>query len=463
MQDADLAFTPIWQLRELLDSRQVSPVELTELYLRRIEALNPKLNAFLTVAADEALSSARSAEQKISQGQVSGSLLGIPISIKDTEATKGIRTTIGSLVFQDDVPDKDSANVARIRAAGAILLGKTNTPEFGMSLATENRLMDPCYNPWDTKCTSGGSSGGASAAVAAAMCSIASGTDAGGSIRMPASFCGVYGFKPTLGRVPRYTVWESGRPVPNLTSAPGPITRTVKDAAILLQVMAGHDSGDPISLRETPPDFVASLDGEVRGLRLAWSPDLGYASVESEVAAITAKAAHVFEELGCVLDQPAFGLDNPISAHLVIIYASAYASLGHLLEERAADLTDYGRQTLEQGQSVTGADFAVALRTLYVMRAQLDDLFESYDLLLTPTMPMPAFPLDNRPKSYTNPAAPFSFGGHPAASIPCGFTDRGLPVGLQIVGRRGDEATVLRASAAFEQARPWAERRPPVS
>ena len=203
MSDVDLAYTPMTQLRHLLDSRQVSSLELTELYLRRIEALNPKLNAYLTVTAEEALESARSADRTIGQGRSTSPLLGIPVSIKDLEATKGIRSTMGSLIFHDTVPDINSVVAERVRDSGAVLLGKTNTPKFGLQGITENRLGDACRNPWNTERTSGGSSGGAGAAVAAGLCAIATGTDGGGSIRNPSSFCGLYGIKPTTGRVPR--------------------------------------------------------------------------------------------------------------------------------------------------------------------------------------------------------------------------------------------------------------------
>ena len=302
MQDADLLYTPVWKLREMLDAQQVSSVELTELFLRRIERLNPQLNAFLTVTGDEALQWARAADEQIRAGAANRPLLGIPISIKDLEATKGIRTTMGSLVFQDTVPEMDSVVAERVRASGAIILGKTNTPEFGLQGTTENRLGEPCRNPWNTEHTPGGSSGGAGAAVASGMCPIATGSDGGGSIRNPSSFCGLFGIKPTLGRVPR--AGGLGRPAPNLTSQPGPMARNVRDAAILLQVLAGHDSRDPRSLRDRPADYLADLEGRARGLRTACSSDLGYAAVDHEVRALSSPVALVLERRGCRVDRP---------------------------------------------------------------------------------------------------------------------------------------------------------------
>ncbi len=469
MQDIDLLYTPVWRLRELLDARTVSSTELTELFLRRIEQLNPKLNAFLTVTKDEAMAAARAADDKIGAGKIAGPLLGIPITLKDLEATKGIRSTMGSLAFQDTVPEVDSVVAERVKASGAVLLGKTNTPEFGLQGTTENRLGDPCRNPWNTERTAGGSSGGAGAAVAAAMCPIATGTDGGGSIRNPSSFNGIYGIKPTLGRVPR--AGGLGQPAPNLTSQSGPMARNVRDAAILLEVLAGHDPRDPGSLRDSAPEYLSDLDGGVRGLRMAWSTGMGYAAIDPEVASITSEAARVFEELGATVEEPEFVLDDPVPAFLTIFYTGNYTSYGHLLDECPEKLSDNARICLEQGRQATGADYARAIRSVDVMRAKIDDLMDSYDLLLTPTMAVPAFPVGQPPEriggidvpargAFSPMTRPFNLSGQPAASIPCGFSHDGLPIGLHIIGRRGDEATVLRASAAFEQARPWEHHRP---
>ena len=471
MQDTHLFYTPVWQLRELLDTRRVSSTELTETFLRRIERLNPKLNAYLTVTGEEALAAAKAADEKIGQGRENGPLLGIPISLKDLEATKGIRSTMGSLAYQDAIPEMDSVVAERVKASGAVLLGKTNTPEFGLQGTTENRLGDPCRNPWNTERTAGGSSGGAGAAVAAGMCPFATGTDGGGSIRNSSSFNGIFGIKPTLGRVPR--AGGLGRPAPNLTSQSGPMARTVRDAAILLKVLAGHDSRDPGSMRDSVPDFLAGLDNSVRGLRLAWSTGMGYAAIDPEVASITSTAARVFEELGCTVDDPAFALDNPIPAFLTIFYTGNYTVYGHLMEECPEKLSDNARFCFEHGSQATAADYARAIRAVDEMKAKIDDLMDTYDLLLTPTMAVPPFPIGQPPdridgkdvpprSSYSPMTRPFNLSGQPAASVPCGFSSEGLPIGLHIIGKRGDEATVLRASAAFEQARPWEHLRPDI-
>jgi aspartyl-tRNA(Asn)/glutamyl-tRNA(Gln) amidotransferase subunit A len=472
MSDRDLAFTPAHQLSEMVTRKAVSPVELTELYLRRIEDLDPKLNAFLTVTGDEAMAAARSAEQAAAEGGELGPLHGIPISVKDLETTAGVRTTFGSLIFEDHVPDSDSGTVERVRASGAIMLGKTNTPEFGMRGTTENRLGDACRNPWDTARTPGGSSGGATAALAAGLCPLATASDAGGSVRIPGSFTGVYGIKPTLGRAPRFG--GVARPAPNPVAQPGPMARTVRDTAMLLQVMAGPHDRDANMLRQPPPDFLDGLDSGVKGLRIAWSPDLGYATVDPEVARVTAEAARVFEELGASVDEPGVAMEQPFGRMGAIVSANAYASYGHHLEERAGDLTDYARSRLEKGKQITGVEYAMALRELELLKFQMATLLETYDLLMTPTMAVPAFEIGRHPTEIAGRAVErdwgfnpfnvvFNLTGQPAASVPCGFSSGGLPIGLQIVGRLWDEATVLRASAAFEQARPWADKLPPVS
>ena len=268
MPDAELAFAPASRLLEMMDGGEVSSVELTEMFLGRIEEFNPRLNAYLTVSGDEAMAQAREADAARARGE-RGALLGLPTSIKDLEATKGIRSTMGSLVFNEMVPDRDSVVVERVKAAGGVILGKTNTPEFGLLGITQNRLGEPCCNPWDPTRTSGGSSGGAAAAVIAGLSSVAPGTDGGGSVRLPSSFCGLYGLKPTLGRVPRGGGF--GKPSPNLTSQAGPMARTVRDAALLLQVLAGRDSRDASSLRSALPDYSAGLGESIQGLRIAWS------------------------------------------------------------------------------------------------------------------------------------------------------------------------------------------------
>ena len=472
MPDDDLAFTSASDLRQLIDARQVSAVELTGMFLRRIEHLNPTLNAYLTITAEEALASARDSDEALARGETLGPLHGIPTSIKDLELTNGIRSTAGSLVFKDHIPQQDSIVVERVRSSGAVILGKTNTPEFGFSGTTENRLGDACRNPWNTECTSGGSSGGAGAAVAAGLCALATGSDGGGSIRIPASFCGVYGIKPTQGRVPRYG--GIGRPAYNTLSQSGPISRTVADGALLLQVMAGPDNRDPGCLRAQPPDLLAALVEDIQGLRLAWSPDLGYAAVDPEIAATTSTHAKVFDELGCTVEEIELGLEDPFPSFWDIFSIAGYTAYGHLLDDHRAELTDYARKAIVRGRELSGSDYSRALLEVLRLQARMDVLFERFDLLLTPTTAVTAFPIDQHPAviagrevdpfwAFTPFTYVFNMTMQPAANLPSGFSSSGMPIGLHIIGRRGEETTVLRASAAFEQARPWVDRRPPLS
>jgi aspartyl-tRNA(Asn)/glutamyl-tRNA(Gln) amidotransferase subunit A len=442
------------------------------MFLRRIEALNPKLNAYLTVTGEEALASARDADQALQRGESRGPLHGVPISIKDLEVTRGIRSTMGSAVFKDHIPDRDSIVVERVRQSGAIILGKTNTPEFGFSGTTENRLGDAARNPWNVERTAGGSSGGAGAAVAAGLCTVATGSDGGGSIRIPCSFTGTYGIKPSQGRVPRFG--GVGRPAYNTFSQSGPMTRTVQDTALLLQVLAGPDSRDVGCIRQESPDFLAALDQGVAGLRIAWSPDLGYGAVDPEVIEATSLATRVFEELGCSVDEPGIALEDPFPAFWDCFSIGGYTSYGHLLEDHGEELTDYGRNTLEHGRELTAADYSRALQQVRELQARMESLFEQYDLLMMPATAVPAFPVGQHPAviggrevppfwGYTPFTFVFNMTMQTASSVPCGFSSDGMPIGLHIIGRRGEEATVLRASAAFEQVRPWADKRPPLS
>jgi len=472
MNETELAFTPAWKQAQMIAGKQVSPVELTELYLRRIERLNPSLNTYITVCADQALAAAREAEAVVMRGGPLPTLHGVTVSLKDLEATRGIRSTMGSLVFKDTVPDRDSVVAERVRRAGAIIVGKTSTPEFGLGsrgATTENRLLGACKNPWDPDHTTGGSSGGAGAAQVAGLCAVAIGSDGGGSVRIPASFCGVYGFKPTNGRVPRAA--GLGRPEPNQFSQSGPMTSYVRDAAILLQALSGPDSRDPQQcIREEPPDFLAGLDKSMKGLRMGWSATLGFGTVDPVVGAAVRKAALAFEELGARVEEADVALDDHWEHFWNIFTANAYISYGWILDQRPDDLTFYARQALEHGRSVTGARYARSVRDTFELRLQMNSVMERYDLLLTPTTSVPAFKVADPPQTIdgkpVNPywgfypyTFPVNMAAVPAASIPCGFLD-GLPLGLHIIGRFGDDATVLRASAAFEQARPWQDTHP---
>ena len=473
--DDNVAFLPTHELAAKIAGKEISPVEVARIYFERIERLDGQLNSYLTLTQEQAIEDARAAEDAVMRGDDLGPLHGVPISIKDLQMTKGVKTTGGSLGYKDRVPDADSAVVERVKQSGAIMLGKTNTPEFGLLGASENRLGPECRNPWNAERTSGGSSGGAASSVVAGLCSIATGGDGGGSIRIPASFCGIYGIKPTQGRVSSFT-GVSAPPIANITSQQGPLSRTVRDSAILLQALSGYDPRDTGSLRDPVPDFIAALDRDISGLKIAWSLDYGYAGVDPEVGEVTASAAKVFEELGCTVDVSNLRLESPFETWWVFFAGNIYATQGHLLDVDPDPLTWYGRMAIEDGKAYTAADYARALGERDRMVQQFSDVFDDYDLLLSPAMATTAFPVGQYPDevggkrnankkgwSFLPFTHPINTIGHPAASLPCGFDSDGMPVGLHIVGRMGDEATVLAASAAFERARPWAQHRPPVS
>ena len=470
----NLAYSTLDELRDLIRSKQVSPVEITQLFLRRIDELDQHLNSFLLVTHDIALRQAQAAEDAIMRGDEIGPLHGIPIPIKDNQMTRGIRTTNGSIIFKDHVPQNNAAFLDRILDDGAIVLGKTNCSELGFVGTCENSLGITGKNPWDTTRTPGGSSGGAAAAVAAFLAPIATGGDGGGSLRIPANFCGTYAIKPTLGRVSGYS-GVSGPPAPNFFGQPGPIARTVKDAAILLQTMAGFDRRDPITIRENPPDFVAATQKSTQGMRIAWSPDFGFADVDPEVAQITRTAALVFEQLGCNVEKVDIELLEPYDSFGIIQAATAYNNYGKYLDEYGSQMTAYGQYWMERGSKVTTAEYAAALGRIDEFKAIFNDIFENYDLVFAPVARFPAFVNEPFPGSIGGTSSfPEQFWngaftmhsnatGCPAASIPAGFTTDNLPVGLQIIAQRYREDNVLAASAAFEQAQPWILRMPPIS
>lgn len=479
MLDQNLAYSPATELLHLIKSKQVSPVELTELFLQRIEDIDHQLNSFLLVTHDIAIEQAKSAENAIMRGDDLRPLHGLPIPIKDNQMTAGIRTTSGSVIFKDYVPQNNAAFLDRILWDGGIILGKTNCSELGFVGTCDNSLGITGKNPWDTDRTPGGSSGGAAAAVAAYLAPVATGGDGGGSLRIPSNFCGTYTIKPTLGRVSGYS-GIPGPPAPTFFGQSGPITRTVKDAALLLQTMAGFDRRDPITIRSAPPDFVAATERPIDGLRIAWSPDFGFAEVDSDVACITYQAALAFQDLGCTVEEIDITLLEPYDSFGLIQAATAYNNIAKHLPEYGDKMTAYGQYWMERGSQVTTADYAAALGRIDELKATFDDIFDTYDLVLAPVARFPAFINEPFPGSITGTSSfPEQFWngaftmhsnatGCPAASIPAGLTApkpgrQRVPVGLQIIGPKYDEETVLAASAAFENTRPWRCHRPPVS
>jgi len=470
MTTADLCYLPALELARLIAARELSAVELVETLLTRIETHNDSLNAYITVAADQARETARAADREIETGNPIGPLHGVPVAIKDLLHTRGIRTTGGSLVYENFTPSEDSIVVARLRDAGAIIIGKTNTPEFGFKSTTENRLIGPTRNPWDATKTAGGSSGGAGAATAAGLAPLSIGTDAGGSIRTPASFCGIFGLKPTFGRVPAAPAFGGARSI----SHTGPMTRTVRDAALMLDVIARASEYDRRSVPGAEPiSFVDALATNPDDLHIGWSADLGFAPVDPEIARLTTAAVTAFCELGWQVTPADPAFTDPIDAFNTIIRAENYIATAPLLAAHGDALDPALREFTENGRDISATDYLAAQAERDAMCRALAGYFEQYDLLVTPTLAVPPLTLGERPAeidgreihsmSWLGFTYPFNLGGNPAASVPCGFTQSGLPVGLQIVGPRFSDARVLQASAAFERICPWAHHRPRLS
>jgi aspartyl-tRNA(Asn)/glutamyl-tRNA(Gln) amidotransferase subunit A len=454
------------ELRNLYAVKSLSPVEVARAILDRIERLNPVLNAFTVVTPELALEQASAAERAYAAGDAPP-LAGIPTSIKDLTPTRGILTARGSLIDPGWVPEEDAPVVERLYAAGAVMLGKTNTPELGWKGDSGNRVFGPSFNPWNPAKTPGGSSGGAAAAVAAGLGPLAQGSDGAGSIRIPASFCGIFGFKPSFGLVPQYPPSAVGD-----LSHLGPMTRTVRDAAMMLNAIAGADARDRLSW-SSGVDYTRDLDAGTRGLRIAWSSTLGYAPVASDVLESTEQAAVTFRELGCEVEHadpdlpdPAKILDVIWSGSLAGYFAGRLDEVRHLLDPGLLDV-------VERAASLSAVDMAHGLQQRNAYYTGMRRFMERFDLLVTPALPVTAFTagLDEpdgwqratlAPLDWTPFTFPFNLTGQPAATVPCGTDRNGLPVGLQIVGRWRDDSTVLRAAAAFESAMPWADLRPPL-
>lgn len=446
---------------ELLDAyrkHELSPVEVTRAVLERIEKVNPKLNAFCLVS-DRALDEARESEKRWLAGQPRGLLDGVPVSIKDLILTKGWPTLRGSKTVEAKGPWNDDAPVtARLREHGAVLLGKTTTPEFGWKGVTDSPLTGITRNPWNPQKTPGGSSGGAVAAVAAGMGPLAIGTDGGGSIRIPCSFTGLFGLKPTFGRVPAWPLSPFGT-----VAHVGPIAHSVADAALMMNVIALPDARDWHALPFEARDWRMDLDTGVADLRIAYSADLGYAQVDSEVASLVGNAVKIFSDLGAKVAEKDPGFDNPEGIFRTHWFSGA-SFLVNTIPAAKRKLLDPGLvEVAELGAKVSAAEVLEAQLQRGALGAHMNLFHRDYDLLVTPTLAVAAFdagrefpPGKTRWIDWTPFSFPFNLTQQPAASIPCGFTKDGLPVGLHIVARKYDDALVLRAARAFESVRPVA-------
>ena len=465
-------------LARLIRSRDLSPVEVTDAVLARMERLEPLLHAFCTPTPDIARDAAKQIEKRIMAGEDVGPLAGIPWGCKDLICTAGIKTVSGSHAYEDFVPDEDDVVVERMRDAGAVILGKTNVPEFGYSGVGHNPVFDTTRNPWRTELTPGGSSAGSGAAVASGMGPFTIGSDGGGSVRIPSSFSGLYGLKPSMGRVPLYPGVKDER-YPGVSSWEalehiGPMSRTVADSALMLSVIAGPDDRDNRSLPQQQGfDWMTSLKGDLKGLRVAYSPDWGYAAVDKRVRDIVAKAVRVFErDLGCIVEEASPGWENPYQAFWALLAGESDLKGMRAMEQRLGDrMTPHLRDFLKTEWTAEQLTDAMVARK--AVNNKMWRFMRKYDLLLTPTLAVPPFEIgiqgptaiDGRevePFEWLHFTFPLNFTGQPAASIPAGWTDDGLPIGLQIIGGHLDDAIVLRASACFEAAQPWKDRWPPM-
>ena len=469
MSESEICFMAATEMVQRLRAKELSCRELMEAHLAQIERVNPTVNAIVTqISSDEALALADASDEALMQDKIIGPLHGLPIAHKDLIPTRGLRTTLGSPIFKENVPDKDGLIVERLKNAGAITIGKTNTPEFGAGSQTFNEVFGETLNPYDTAKTCGGSSGGAAVALACGMIPLADGSDMGGSLRNPGNFCNIVGFRTSPGRVP---VWPSPAPwfpIP----VQGPMARTVQDVALMLSVIAGPDPRSPISIAESGSIFNNSLERDFKGVKIAWSKDLGELPVDPRVTQTLESRRHVFNDLGCIVaeGQPAFtGADEIFKVWRAWRFELQFAEL---LKSHRELMKDSVVWNIEQGQKLTGPQLGRA----EVQRAELyhrvREFMETHEYLICPVNQVPPFDIKQRWIEEINGVKMDTYidwmkscyyitiTGLPAISVPCGFTPEGLPVGIQIVGRHNDDFGVLQLAHAFEQATGMWKRRP---
>jgi amidase len=471
MTDTALCFLTAVELAKKIRSGELSAVETMEAHLAQIEKVNPQVNAIVTLLPEMAMEAARKADEKLARGEEVGPLHGLPVAHKDLVQTKGIRTTFGSLVYENFVPDEDALLVERLREAGAILLGKTNTPEFGAGSQTFNKVFGVTKNPYDLTKTCGGSSGGAAVSVACRMLPFADGSDLGGSLRNPTNFCNVVGLRPSVGRVPSWPS-ESGW---NSFAVDGPIARTVEDTALMLSVLAGPDLRSPISLPENGAVFRNSLERNLKGIRIAWSSDLGGLPVDSRVTKTLEAQRAVFEDLGCIVEEgfPDFSdADEIFKTFRAWFYEM---NLSSLLPEHRDKLKETVVWNIEAGMKLSGPELGRAEVKRTALFHRVREFMQNYDFLALPVSQVPPFPIEQEFVSEINGVQMetyldwmrscyfISVTGQPAISVPCGFTEDGLPVGLQLVGKPQDDLGVLQLAYAFEKASGFYQQIPKVA
>lgn len=470
MNDSELGYLGAGELAALYRSKQLSPVEVAEAVLRRIAQVEPRVNAMMRTTPEHALAAARRSEAVFLKGETPRLLEGVPFTIKDLQHTKGIQTDFATKMMQGTIPEVDAPCVTRMYEAGGMLLGKTTSAaEWGWKGVSQAPISGITHNPWRHGFNAGGSSSGAAVAAACGYGPLHQGGDGAGSIRMPAHFSGVYGFKPTHGRVPNWPMSNN-----DLATHIGPLTLSVRDAALMTQAMAGPHVWDYTSLEAPPQDYASRLGVSLRGKRIGFSADFGHARVDPEVAARVAEAVRVFEAMGAIVEPvtPSWGPVGPELARF--FWPATFSGRARFLPEWGASMDLGFVAMLETTKGYTAAQFMQMRERRFAYVQSIHDFMQDWDFLLSPAVSVAAFPADllqppHWPQhawdwlSWAEFSYPFNWSGSPAASVPCGFTADGLPVGLQIVGRRFDDLGVLQASAAFEQARPWAGRRPPLA
>lgn len=469
MNAQEIGFLPAYEMVEQIKNQEMTSLEITETIISRIKEINPIINAYCTPTFELAREMAAEADNQVKQGKKLGLLHGVPLSIKDLMYTKGIRTTFGSLLYKDFIPEQDAIDVQRLKKHGGIILGKTNTPEFGYAGVTHNKLFGETKNPWNLERTSGGSSGGAGAAVASGISPLALGSDGGGSIRHPACFCGIYGIKPTYGRVPTYpSVGLAGHTI----SHHGPLTRNVKDAALMLDAMKGPHEADKHSLPEDHISYFNQVDQQPENLKILFSLDLGYAKViDPEVRKSVIESVAKFEDLGWTVDQPKLRLRPPVIAFNTLYTAMFGFDHKRDIEKSEEKMDPDFVRLAKAGMSY---DALSIMKAMYKRKKFYEKVYKklrNYDILITPTTAIPAFELGKMfpkqidgvgvsPTGWQPFTFPFNLTGQPAATIPCGWSSDGLPIGMQIVGKRFQDLLVLQVSQSFEEIAPWQNKFP---
>jgi aspartyl-tRNA(Asn)/glutamyl-tRNA(Gln) amidotransferase subunit A len=470
MNPEEICYLGAGELSRLIQKREISPVEIVKAHLNRIESLEPILNSFITLLADQAMEAARQAEKEIQAGRYRGPLHGIPLGLKDLFYTRGIRTTSGSKIFDTFIPNVDGTVVTKLKEAGTILLGKLNMHPFAYGPTGENQEYGHMHNPWNPELITGGSSGGSGSAAASGQCTLTMGSDTGGSVRIPAALCGLVGLKPTYGRVSRYGL----TPLAWSQDHVGPMARRVEDCALAMNAIAGYDPNDPTSMDAPVPDYSRALTGEIRGLRIGVPKEYFEIPIDSQVKEQFWKAMDRLGELGAVVSEvswPIFHASMAIASTIQMSEATAYHS--DLIKAHGPRIYPPVRLRLEAGFFISAIDYIQAQRARALFYHQSLRLFEKVDLLAGPTVPVTAFKigLDKVKVGQANVGAislltqytrPFNLNGFPAITLPCGFSDDGLPIGLQLAGRPFEEEMVLRLAHAYEASTDWHQRRPRI-